>query len=154
MSLHPDQGCVLALPVRTMQPGEEELPQFVLGEGHGEDQPTRGGERQVVHDWVSGRSTLRAWFDEQQVRLPDGLELTEHWERAFSIVSGAPLSAEVRSERTSELCRGDWRVRVVATSMMTGDATTFHVTSALDAYEGDVRIAARQWRSAIPRDLV
>ena len=154
LSLYPDEGCILALPLRTLQPGEEELPRFVLGHGYGPDEPTRGGERQVVHDWVSGRSTLRAWFDEQQVRLPDGLELTEHWERGFSIVEGAPLSAEVVAERTSEVSRGAWRVRVVATSTMSADATTFHVTNALDAYEGDVRVAARQWRFEVPRDLV
>jgi hypothetical protein len=37
---------------------------------------------------------------------------------------------------------------------MTADATTFHVTDALDAYEGDVRVAVRRWQHEIPRDLV
>jgi uncharacterized protein len=154
LTLYPDRRCSLDLPIRLPQPGDEDLPRFVVTDDDGPDAPTRGGQREVVHDWISGRSTLRAWFDEQQVRLPDGLELTEQWERGFSIVEGAPLSAEVRTSRTSELSRGDWHVRVVATSTMTADATTFHLTDALDAYEGEVRVAVRRWQHEIPRDLV
>jgi hypothetical protein len=37
---------------------------------------------------------------------------------------------------------------------MTADRTAFRVTNAIDAYEGDVRVAARTWTSTIPRDLV
>lgn len=154
LTLYPDEGCTLVLPVRPPQPGEEDHPRFVVDDGDGPDAPTRGGQREVVHDWISGRSTLRAWFDEQRVVLPDGLELVEHWDRELSIVEHEPLSAEVRTSRTSQLQRGDWQVRVVARSTMTADATTFHVTDALDAYEGEVRVAVRQWQHEVPRDHV
>jgi hypothetical protein len=37
---------------------------------------------------------------------------------------------------------------------MSSDATQFHITNAVDAYEGETRIAARTWEASIPRDLV
>jgi hypothetical protein len=37
---------------------------------------------------------------------------------------------------------------------MTGDAESFHVTTALDVYEGDARVFARTWTFRFPRDNV
>jgi hypothetical protein len=53
-----------------------------------------------------------------------------------------------------ELQRDEWRVRVATDSEMTADATHFHVSSRLDAYEGDERVFSRTWAKAIPRLFV
>jgi hypothetical protein len=37
---------------------------------------------------------------------------------------------------------------------MTCDAEAFHVTSALDVYEGDEKVFARTWTFRFPRDHV
>jgi len=37
---------------------------------------------------------------------------------------------------------------------MTSDATHFHVTNILHAYEGDVRVFAKTWTFSVKRDLV
>ncbi len=55
------------------------------------------------------------------------------------------------------LCPGDGcllalPVRVETESTMTADATTFDVTNAVDACEGETRVATRRWVHKIPRD--
>jgi hypothetical protein len=72
----------------------------------------------------------------------------------YSIVEGDPLSAAVRFHATSGMARGDWRTRAEVTSTMTGDADSFHVTTVLEAYEGETRVFARTWAFRFPRDLV
>jgi hypothetical protein len=37
---------------------------------------------------------------------------------------------------------------------MTADATHFHLSNQLDAYEGDVRVFTKSWVTAVPRDHV
>jgi hypothetical protein len=37
---------------------------------------------------------------------------------------------------------------------MTSTVREFHVTQALDAYEGETRVFARTWSFALPRDNV
>jgi uncharacterized protein len=87
-------------------------------------------------------------------RLADGLEFETYGEDAFRISAGDPLSATTRSERVDDLARGDWRVRVEATSVLSGDADAFRVTNAVEGFEGSVRVFAKSWSRTIPRDLV
>ena len=72
----------------------------------------------------------------------------------YSIVEGEPLSASVRFRATTGMARGDWSVRAEVASTMSADAEAFHVTSALDAYEGERRVLARAWSWRFPRDGV
>jgi hypothetical protein len=58
----------------------------------------------------------------------------------------------VRCEYEIEIGRGDWRTRVETSSTMSSDADSFHITDAVDAYEGPVRVFARTWNVTIPRD--
>jgi hypothetical protein len=37
---------------------------------------------------------------------------------------------------------------------MTSDASSFHVTNLLEAYEDETRVFAKSWVSSVPRDLV
>jgi len=71
-----------------------------------------------------------------------------------TIVLGDPLSAEVRCERTIRIRQGDWSIRIEAWATMSSTAEAFIVTNGVDAYEGEVRVAAKLWKREIPRDLV
>jgi hypothetical protein len=86
--------------------------------------------------------------------LADGLEYSSRDRDVWSIVEGDPLSASIRCERTLTLGRGEWQTRVEAVATMTSTATDFLLTNALDAYEGERRIAAHHSSASIPRDGV
>jgi putative CocE/NonD family hydrolase len=73
---------------------------------------------------------------------------------SYTIVEGQPLSAAIQCDRTVTVARGAWSVRVETRSTMSADATCFHLTNAIDAYEGEMRVATRVWARSIPRDLV
>jgi uncharacterized protein len=141
----------LRLPVRTSHE-QEDPPSFVLHDVPQIDIPTRGGDRHVTHDWVTGRAELVAKGEKESIRQGGGLELVEWSEDRFSIVEGDPLSAEVECERTSEISRGDWRIRIETFSTMSSDAHNFLITNGIDAYECDTRVAAKRWVKQIPRD--
>jgi uncharacterized protein len=72
----------------------------------------------------------------------------------YSIREGNPLSATVRLRATSGMARDEWRTRAEVEAAMTCDAEAFHVTIALDAYEGNERVFTRTWTFRFPRDLV
>jgi putative CocE/NonD family hydrolase len=86
--------------------------------------------------------------------LADGLEYSSRDRDAWSIVEGDPLSAEIRCERTLTLARGEWRTRVEAVATMASNREAFLLTNALDAFEGDVRVASHHSSVSIPRDGV
>jgi hypothetical protein len=60
----------------------------------------------------------------------------------------------VQCNRQVEISRGDWHTRVETLSVMTGDASHFHLTNVLDAYEGQTRVFTKSWARAIPREWV
>jgi predicted acyl esterase len=72
----------------------------------------------------------------------------------YSIVDGDPLSAAVRFRATSGMARDGWRTRSQVTAEMTSDAESFHVTTRLEAIEGEDTVFEREWTFAIPRDHV
>jgi hypothetical protein len=86
--------------------------------------------------------------------LPTGLEYSENGQDTYTIVEDDPLSAAVRCEWAIAIGRDAWRTRVETRSTMSADADAFHVTNVLDAYEGNVRVLAKTWTLAVPRDLV
>ena len=154
MTVFTGPASFLDLPVRSPRPDDDEVPHFVTDDVTGPDSPTGGGHRRVTHDWVTGRSELVSWGDKQVTHVAGGLELVEDSLDRFTIVEGDPLSAQVECERSSEIARGDWRVRIETFATMTSDAERFLVTNAVDAYEGDVRVVSRRWVKEIPRDHV
>ncbi|MFW5934101.1 MAG: CocE/NonD family hydrolase, partial [Actinomycetota bacterium] len=153
LEVYPGAGSTLSLPVRSPQPGDGEQPWFVDPARPGPAVPTGGGSRWYDHDQVSGRSEL-VTLSSKEVRIDDGLLLSESRRDAYGIIEDDPLSAEARSERSAQLTRGDWGVRIETVSTMTADATTFRLTNAIDAYEGATRVASRRWSHDIPRDHV
>jgi hypothetical protein len=151
----------LTLPVRAPRPEDKDLAPFEPAAG-APPLPIEILSREPVHrvirrDVPAGlyKMTINLPYCAGLSRLPaSGLEYGGSGADTFTIVEGDPLSAGVRRDFRIEIGRGDWRTRLESTSTMTADATTFYVTNALDAYEGNTRVFAKTWTFTVARDLV
>lgn len=159
-----DESSRLSLPIRPPQPEDEALVPFAPSEV---SQPlpiqvlrAPVAQRTFTHDVVLDKHVLRVVGDVGRIQYPasgdtqDGHILDEVAYTTFAIRAGDPLSASVQCAWTIALQRGEWRPRVETVSTMTADASHFHVTNLLDAYEGDTRIFAKSWTFSAPRYLV
>ena len=109
----------------------------------------------ITHDHVDGWTTLTQVNDEGRLRFADnGLETDYCSTEIFKVREGEPLSTSQRIRTVIEFERDAWRVRVETDSLMTADATHFHLSSHMDAYEGEARVFTKSWTTAIPRDNV
>ncbi len=111
---------------------------------------------EVVRDVAGGRFelTLKQDYGGRRRIRRSGIEFETTGFDRFTIVAGDPLSAYARSDRTDNLARDGWRVRVETSSAISADAERFHVSNSLDGYEGDVRVFTKAWTKTIPRDCV
>jgi uncharacterized protein len=147
----------LHLPARPPQPQDDQLPPFQPPEAAEpldlEIVRTKESGCEVRHGVVAGRHelTFRQDYGGRR-RLEDGLEFETYGEDVFTILDGDPLSAVTRSDRTDALSRGDWRVRVATSSVLSGNAESFLVTNVVEGFEGDVRVFAKTWNLEIPRE--
>ena len=91
-----------------------------------------GADRDLEHRLVSGSATQEIW----------------------TIHPHDPLSARVDISWTQTLERGDWSIRTETRSAMWSDATHFHVTGKIVAYEGNTTVFARDYRDVIARDCL
>jgi hypothetical protein len=149
----------LRLPVRAPSPADATLPDFLPAETAAPIAHTwlRPGEsrRSIGRDLATGWVELRVEEDGGRVRYDDsGMEVDDRAVERFTVREGDPLSMRVDIERQLELQRGAWRVRVATRCAMTADATHFHLSHHLDAYEGDTRVFSRSSDKVIPRKLV
>jgi len=144
----------LELPVRSGRP-EETPPAFLEAEeapfpGY-EDLEEPVSEISLRRDLGAGR-VESTWDETGRFRLEDGLIHEYRGRDTYAIVEGDPLSAAATSTWELASRRGDWQARVEAKSRLTSDESGFHVTCSLDAYDGDQRVASREWEATIPRD--
>jgi predicted acyl esterase len=72
----------------------------------------------------------------------------------MAITEGDPLSAESEANFASGMSRGDFNIRIEARTRLRATRDTFILTADLDVWEGEERILAKSWNSAIPRDLM
>ncbi|MCR9127430.1 MAG: CocE/NonD family hydrolase [Rhodobacteraceae bacterium] len=77
-----------------------------------------------------------------------GSKARERW----SIHPDDPLSARGACHWTDELTRADIKLRTETRCEMWADATRFHMTATLTAYENDVQVHHRQISDSVPRD--
>ncbi len=150
------KDCLLDLPVRP------EIP---------EDAPTFGTAEQTRE----GTSTLLrpGGFTRHEERLPDGTQrltltteagLTRHEStglesgktitETWDIHPDDPLSARHETHWNYKIGRGPWQTRTETRTIMTCDATQFHIVAQLCAYEGEDCLIQRNWEFSIPRDGV
>jgi len=149
----------LRLPVRAPQASDDALPPFPPAEVAPplamETLRTPATRKHIRHDLIDGLTEFTLDDDNGRRRhVGSGMVVDDHLLERYTIRDGDPLSLKVHIERTLELQRGQWRVRVETRSTMTADATNFYLSNHLDAYEGNTRVFTRSWTRAIPRNLV
>ena len=160
LTVHTGEASLLRLPIA---PPDAIQPQDHAPFGEPEsaapmeiEQRRHGEINRYVHQDINRETTeLTVYEDYGRHRLVDAdLELESIQSDTYAINEGEPQSAKVTCERTLHLERGDWRIRIETTSVMTGDGEHFHLTNVLDAYEGDTRVFTKTWDASIPRDHV
>ena len=149
----------LRLPVRAPHPDDAVLSPFLTAETAAplamEVLRTPATRKTIHHDLIDGMTEYRIEDDAGRSRhVGSGMEVDDRLIERYTIRDGEPLSLKVHIERTLMLQREAWRVRIETVSTMTADATHFHLSNHLDAYEGDVRVFTKSWTKAIPRRLV
>ena len=109
--------------------------------------------REVTTDMVSGVVTHHILRDSGKQRdLSHGLVsggVAREW---WSVHPDDPQSARARAHWTEETERGDIRIRTETFSEMWSDATHFHVSGRLEAYENDRLVLERAVSDSIARD--
>ena len=75
-------------------------------------------------------------------------------EEHYRIREGDPAATSAETQATWRLSRGDWRIRTETRTQVACTATTFEIRAALEAFEADERVAARDWFLSIPRNGV
>jgi uncharacterized protein len=112
-----------------------------------------GNTRTISTDVETGRVEVRIEDDfGKSKNLEHGLITGGVGRELHVIHPDDPLSARAETHWTQELERDDWRVRTETFSAMWSDATHFHVTGRLEAYEGDELIFERNYADSIERD--
>ena len=154
LTLAVDGPSVLELPLRTPPPDDgrgiafgppEESAPLAGGFG-GESTRTR---RVAAHDH---RHEIRD-HEEHATRI--GSTASEYRvisDDVYSIAEDDPLSATVACTREYSLERASWSWRVRTQSEMTCDATSFHLSNRVEAWEGGVLVHEKTRRAEIPRD--
>jgi putative CocE/NonD family hydrolase len=109
----------------------------------------------VTRDLIGYRSALDIVKDGGTLRFEDsGMEIGKRVLERYT--STADDFGSVRGETTWTMTFGrrDWAVRVVTYQELTCTPTQFRLHARLDAYEGERRVASRNWELDFPRDLV
>jgi len=109
--------------------------------------------RRIETDMVSGAVTLVIEDDfgkreDLDHGLIGGTIARERW----TIHPDDPLSARGACHWTDERERGDWRLRTETRCEMWSDATRFHLTARIEAYENDNLLYERDIADSIDRD--
>jgi len=159
LSLFTGKSCRLLLPRRSPKASDKSLPAFEPAEISPPlaTQMLRHSQRThtVTHDHVDNWTTLEQVNDEGRMCFLDhGLETDYFTRETFRVRDGDPLSTRQSIQNRFEFQRGDWQVRIETDSLMTADATHFHLSNHLDAYEGETRVFSKSWTRAIPRHRV
>ncbi|MEU3270911.1 CocE/NonD family hydrolase [Saccharomonospora sp. NPDC006951] len=116
----------------------------------------REGEQrwQVSRDLIDYRSELHVVKDSGGVRFDDiDWDVDSRVEERYSHQGDDYGSVRGEVVATMAFARRDWSVSTVTRTVLTSDATDFHLHAQLDAYEGDERVRSLNWDRTIPRDL-
>jgi putative CocE/NonD family hydrolase len=156
LTLHP-ADCRLDLPVRKASPALERREDPFLPPEAAANVPftqlRRGRrERVIEEEATTGKTTVIINRDLGAYRLEqDGLEFDGRAVERFTLTEGDPLSARAEIEWRYLMRRGDWEISTLSRTILTGDAKDFHVSVALDAFEGEKRIFSRSLNRDLPR---
>ncbi len=103
-------------------------------------------------DQVIGRSVYEVIDDTGLYRIePTGLEYQLGSVDHYEIDADDPLSATATVTFTMQQQRGGWHVRSVTRTTLRATASDFHITAKLEAWEGEAKVAERDWDVSVPR---
>lgn len=157
LSLTGGAGSRLMLPVRPLR--DDDDPGVVFGEAEMAPPPDMtvlvppSSSRRVERDLACGEQVMRLVEDGGVCRLEAiDMECVDGTTFEYRITKGDPLSARAVWHWWSRRSRGDWDAGVKVRMEISSSADTWHVTSDLEAFEGDRRVHSRSWNHDIPRD--
>ncbi len=109
----------------------------------------------VIRDLARDTSVLEVVNDLGTYRLDD-IDVTvrrsaEEW---YSYESDDFASPAGHTRWIRELSRAEWSIRTITQARLTCDPHHFHLSTELDAYEGDRRIVSHNSQRSFPRNLV
>jgi predicted acyl esterase len=154
LTIDASAGLTLELPRRTPRPdgaapcadplAAPPLPHRITRSASGARQLARDGE------------LVRMTHHPHDFRLEMGGGAVVDWSGpdVYTLVESDPLSASIESERRVQMTREGWDAEVRIASSMRCDGQAFAVETRLQAASGAERLASREWRFRIPRDLV
>jgi putative CocE/NonD family hydrolase len=150
-------GCELHIPTRPAR--DEPAISFGPPEGSPPAEVTQlaPGENRwrVIRDLADDVSTLEVIKDTGRQRFEDtGLVMGSRVVEHYTVTGDDVTSARGDTEWERVLERGDWRIRTVTRTTLTGDRDQFRIRASLDAYEGEYRVHALDWDRTVPRRLV
>jgi hypothetical protein len=158
LSLHTGASALL-LPVRAPRAEDAKLPPFPPAEATPPEPMTvlkPGADRRSwTRDIVTGETVLVIESDDGRTHFDSHGLVTDGGRRSVYRIGGAdPNSASLDIAFHLEVGRGNWQVRTETRAVFRSTPTEFLVEATLDAWEGEVRVCARNWSTRIPRDLV
>ena len=111
--------------------------------------------RTVERDDKTGLVTLAIVDDFGEIRDADhGLRNGGIARERWTIHPANPLSARGITHWTSTLSRDEWSVRTETFAAMHSDASNFHLTGRIEAFEGDTLVFERDFHETIPRVFI
>ena len=110
--------------------------------------------RWVERDLSAGLTLYRVIVDsgETEIAAADGLIARELRDETYTIRPDDPLSAVSECRWTISRRRGDLSIRTETVTRLTMDATHFHITASLEAFDGGVQVCERAWTDRIERN--
>ncbi len=112
-------------------------------------------KRDTCLDAQTGETRLEIVDDFGEVRdLDHGLCAGSIAREIWATHPDDPLCARGETHWTDTITRDDIRLRTETKSRMTADATHFHLTARVEAYENDALIFEKDFDTKVPRDLV
>ncbi|MEP9373459.1 CocE/NonD family hydrolase [Mesorhizobium sp. KR1-2] len=149
----------LSLPIRAPSPLDEALAPFAEPE-QAEVEPhaitkLAGRNRTIAEDPTTGEMVVTVHRERSSYHLPAiDLAFEAQAEEHYRIREGDPSAASADAKAVWRLSRDEWHVRTETYTYVSCTPDTFEITATMDAFEGDVRIASRNWKRSIPRLLV
>jgi len=109
----------------------------------------------VIRDLSTYKSVLEVINDAGQYALDDiGTTVSQCAKEWYSNRGNDFQSLRGEVSWVHALMRDDWDVRTETRTVMTCDATHFHIHATLDAFEEGRRVFERSWIHAVPRRCV
>ena len=111
--------------------------------------------RWVERDLSAGVTRYHILEDEGESEHPgNGMRFAESRRETWSVAWDDPKRLEGVTHLSSRRRRGDWEVRTETHGRLTTDGDDWILEHRLEAYVGQERVFAREWRKTIPRDLM